>query len=571
MNYINALSIIQRLNPKKKQSIKILSSFNSDPLDIFLRAIFGKKDVELNIKKNQFNTLKQSLINNSGDDNLLNIIIILPWDFFDGFNWRSGINHEYNHFYQVKKSIDEFVGFLINAKEKNYKIIYVDLPIPNFFLNTNEYYQTIKYLHECAKSVSDMIIKRKKFSLDRFIDIGLPFETNELFKISKAISNTIKSKIKKISFKNKKIRLKKKQKNLELKSKKILALDFDGTLWGGNIADDGTDGIRCGNDIQGYKYWIFQNLIKRLKKRGILIVGVTRNNLKFAKSGFKNKNCQLKASDFLNIYASYDSKSINLKKAYTSINLSEDSVVFVDDNIIELAEVKKNTPKIKSLLFPSNLDEIPKFLNNISKLFQKNNLTKEDVLRVKNYKSNLKINLRIKNKIDINLDSFLKTLKMKLFISQKDSHNKTDLARPFQLINKTNQFNLNGRRISKNFLTKLLNDGGKLFTGSYKDNNGDFGEIICILIDKHKNVISFVMSCRVFQRNIEYVFLRELIKSGIIIKRLNFKKTEKNDPFFDFIKDLRKYLDKKNNLINLGQLLKNFSSRSKLFALNKIK
>ena len=80
------------------------------------------------------------------------------------------------------------------------------------------------------------------------------------------------------------------------------------------------------------------------------------------------------------------------------------------------------------------------------------------------------------------------------------------MERPFQLINKTNQFNLNGIRLSETNFLKILKNNGKLFSGFYKDKTGDFGEVITILIDKNERVRAFVMSCRVFQRKLKIFF-----------------------------------------------------------------
>ena len=70
--------------------------------------------------------------------------------------------------------------------------------------------------------------------------------------------------------------------------------------------DEGYKRINCKNDIIGYKHYVFQNLIKHLKSRGILIVGVTKNNFSEAKKGFLNKNSILKTSDFVKIFASFE-------------------------------------------------------------------------------------------------------------------------------------------------------------------------------------------------------------------------------------------------------------------------
>ena len=81
-------------------------------------------------------------------------------------------------------------------------------------------------------------------------------------------------------------------------------------------------------------------------------------------------------------------KSFSIEQAYKNFNLTQDSVVFVDDNIIELKEVKSNLPKVETIIFPKNTDEMPKFIEKLSFYFQKKYLTKEDLNRVNNYKNN---------------------------------------------------------------------------------------------------------------------------------------------------------------------------------------
>ena len=54
------------------------------------------------------------------------------------------------------------------------------------------------------------------------------------------------------------------------------------------------------------------------------------------------------------------------------------------------------------------------------------------------------------------------------------------------------------------------------------------------------------MSCRVFQRNIEFAFLYSIIKNKISLNKFNFKMTSNNLPLQNFLtKNLKKYLSKK--------------------------
>ena len=162
-----------------------------------------------------------------------------------------------------------------------------------------------------------------------------------------------------------------------------------------------------------------------------------------------------------------------------------------------------------------------------------------------------------------NYENFLEGLETKVAIYRTaDDH----VERFCQLTNKTNQFNLNGLRLSKIKFNNILKNGGKIFSGTYSDKSGDYGEIIALLMDKNSNVISYVMSCRVFQRNIEFAFIYFLIKNKIIIKKFNFKKTSMNLPMQDFFtKIFNKYLsndqifiNKNHYLINFKKLMSNF-------------
>ena len=569
MNFLDAINLSQN-SFKKKKNVNIFSSFNSDAINTFIKALFAREKIQLLINKNPFDTLKQTILKNDGKSKN-DVYLILPWDFCEQLNWRNGLFKNINYFHEVKNQVDDFVSIL--KRIQNNKIIYFDLPVPKYLLNKAENHKIINYIELNIKTISDLTIKGENFSLDRFLATGIPFKSSRLFSISKKIFGLIqkeRKKEKKLNQTQSKLNLRNKI-NYELNQKKILAVDFDDTLWKGVIADEGYTRINCKNDIVGYKHYVFQNLIKHLKSKGILIVGVTKNNLSEAKKGFLNKNSILTISDFVKIFASFEKKSFSIEQAYKNFNLTQDSVVFVDDNIIELKEVKSNLPRVETIIFPKNTDEMPKFIEKLCFYFQKKYLTKEDLNRVNNYKNNFNQITILKKKENFNLFDFLKSLKMSLIIRRQKINKKEDLERPFQLINKTNQFNLNGIRLSEKNFQKILENKGKLFSGFYKDKTGDFGEIITILIDKNERVRSFVMSCRVFQRKIENIFLTELINEGIKIKSFLFKKTNKNLPLSNFFSiSLKDCIDKKYFFKNISKFKQKNKKLKKIFKIKKI-
>jgi len=111
-----------------------------------------------------------------------------------------------------------------------------------------------------------------------------------------------------------------------------------------------------------------------------------------------------------------------------------------------------------------------------------------------------------------------------------------DNERAVQLINKTNQFNSNGNRISKQRCDQMIDGGVRLITAQLRDKNGEHGEILAILIDANSKVLSFVMSCRVFQRQAEIIFLLTILKEfEFDYLSLHYTETERNKPFKLFL------------------------------------
>ena len=79
------------------------------------------------------------------------------------------------------------------------------------------------------------------------------------------------------------------------------------------------------------------------------------------------------------------------------------------------------------------------------------------------------------------------------------------------MINKTNQFNLNGIRLDKS----ELDEGKKAFIVDLKDIYGDFGTVGVMVFSEIKNKIlihNFVLSCRAFSRGVELEMLNILRK-----------------------------------------------------------
>ena len=132
---------------------------------------------------------------------------------------------------------------------------------------------------------------------------------------------------------------------------------------------------------------------------------------------------------------------------------------------------------------------------------------------------------------------------------------------------KTNQFNFSTQRYSVNEI-KIFNQKKKnqSFIIKVKDKYGDHGYVGLMMLSeiekKQYLITNFLASCRILGRNIESIFLKEIVKK--ISKKnkrifLEYKKTKKNTPILDFINknnlrkinnnDKKKYRIKKKSII----------------------
>jgi len=115
--------------------------------------------------------------------------------------------------------------------------------------------------------------------------------------------------------------------------------------------------------------------------------------------------------------------------------------------------------------------------------------------------------------------------------------------RPLELINKTNQFNLNGHRIGEAEWQRLLEKSDTILTvASYQDKFGPLGKIAVLLgsqLGSKVSVSHWVMSCRAFSRRIEHHTLDALFRrSNAPEIEFAFEATERNQPLQEFFQAL---------------------------------
>lgn len=132
------------------------------------------------------------------------------------------------------------------------------------------------------------------------------------------------------------------------KFKKCLVLDLDNTLWGGIVGDDGWENVQIGHGLGiGKAFTEFQEWIKKLKERGIILAVCSKNDERNAKEVFeKNPEMVLKVDDIAVFMANWDNKADNIRRIQSILNIGMDSLVFLDDNPFERNMVREHIPEI---------------------------------------------------------------------------------------------------------------------------------------------------------------------------------------------------------------------------------
>ena len=298
------------------------------------------------------------------------------------------------------------------------------------------------------------------------------------------------------------------------KNKKVLAVDLDNTLWGGVIGDTGVENIKIGEETpEGRAYADFQEYLKQVSELGISINICSKNDEKTALSGFEHEASILKKEDFLLIKANWADKSENIIQITEDLNVGVNSVVFVDDNPAERALIRYNLPEV-SIPEMTSPDDYVRILDQQG-YFETTSLLEEDVNRNESYRANIKRNQLISNMKDYN--GFLKSLNMKCYISR---FNNSIVPRITQLINKTNQFNLTTKRVTENEIYEAALENSVIsIAARLSDKFGDNGitsAVMVRIVDCEAIIDLWVMSCRVFKRNLEYAMFDELVRLCVL-------------------------------------------------------
>jgi FkbH-like protein len=324
-------------------------------------------------------------------------------------------------------------------------------------------------------------------------------------------------------------------------AKKCVVLDADNTLWGGIVGEDGIDGIQIGDEFPGLAYRDFQKLLLSWRQQGVLLAVASKNNEADVWEVFDRHSGMVLQREHLSAWQiNWLPKAEGIPLIAGALNIGSDSLVFIDDNPMEVAYMREARPEVTSILLPEDPADIVATMQALT-LFDQLDITDEDRKRADMMRAERD---RDTLSAQISHTDFLHALDLRVDLFRAQSE---DLGRITQLINKTNQFNLTTIRRTLDEVRELAAAPDfRLYGLRVSDKFGEYGltGVIIAQISPDRllwRLDTLLMSCRVLGRGVETALIGALADDaraeGAVDFAASFIPTAKNALSASFLPD----------------------------------
>lgn len=329
-------------------------------------------------------------------------------------------------------------------------------------------------------------------------------------------------------------------------SYKVIAFDCDNTLWKGSCSVNGKDNVIDKN----FRY--LQEFLLEKYNEGFLLVLCTNNNEPDVWKVFDhNPAMKLRREHIAAYRMNEDPIPDNLISVATELNLGLDNFIYLN-NIAGTGALSETSPEILSLTLPDDPESFFTFLNHTWE-FDTFHATEEDRQRNKMYRAEKERKDELANFTHFN--DFIESLNIKINLHSLEEK---DLDRALQLTLRTNQFNLNGIRKTREEISEAIKEKNSFhWIIDVKDRFGDYGIVGFLLGSEITNTLlidTFVLSCRALGKNVEQFILQQLqnycTTKGLQVISATFQETPRNKPFLEFLQKTNWEPDTKTNRYN---------------------
>jgi FkbH-like protein len=320
---------------------------------------------------------------------------------------------------------------------------------------------------------------------------------------------------------------------------KGLITDLDDTLWRGIVGDDGPENVAWDLAGHGQIHGLYQKLLRSFAEQGVLVGVASKNEPSVVRSAFARPDILLPEETIFPFEVHWHEKSGSVARILEQWNIAADAVAFVDDNPREVEEVQAAHPGLQTYLFPRDPAAALGLLAELRNRFGREQITEEDRLRRVSLQSQ---SAQREASIGVPLDTLLEQSEAELTFELHGAASPD--ARVLELVNKTNQFNLNGRRHTlAEWQERLRQPGAFVLVASYQDKFGPLGKIAVLqgrLREAELWLETWVMSCRAFSRRIEHASVNALFERfpAATVLVCDYQATPRNGPLTGHLAEL---------------------------------
>ena len=301
---------------------------------------------------------------------------------------------------------------------------------------------------------------------------------------------------------------------------KCVVFDLDNTLWTGVIGDDGAEGVDTREEAL--------ELISELDRRGIICAVASKNEFDLAWSKIEELGL---GEHLLFPQIHWGAKSQSVQQIASDMNVNPNTLAFIDDNPFERREVQAAMPMVR--VFPET-----RLLALLDRTDFDVPVTEQASKRRLSYLAESK-RVRTREQSGADADQFLRSCNMRMRLLSPAEHRE----RCLEMLDRTNQFNISGKRYSASEFDELLTHGYHC-CWSVEDDYGDYGIVGYLRAEQHGEswvVEDFVMSCRVAQKRVEealFTALSDVMPATDTSLRIRLIPTGRNAPILKKLGEL---------------------------------
>ncbi len=319
--------------------------------------------------------------------------------------------------------------------------------------------------------------------------------------------------------------------------RKCVVVDLDNTLWPGVLSETG-EPFPAGLAVDVYPHHLFLGLheaLLALRDRGILLACISKNDEAVVQALWKYPASfaglpTLQLSDFATYRINWKEKADNLLEIAEELSLGLDSFAFIDDNPHERSKIRQLLPSV--MVLGDNLYAVRSQLLSDT-AFQVPKITAESRRRSELARSSIERRRAMASRVDQR--AFIASIELRCEL--RCEHDDRSLDRVAELVQRTNQLNTTGERISKAELQRCLmqsDAADRIYTLTAADKLADHGLVgVCVVASSTVRLLA--LSCRVIGLGLEDILLQAAVRD--LRERLGpttvvglFVPTDRNQP-----------------------------------------